>query len=271
MIRTIDIDWCNADEHPVRSLYGEVSDILSDLGHSVDLIDFLSGPEHVSKVAGRGITPELSDEIDNLIRDARFPFSLEKHLSGHFGESTGSSNVTSVKIAENMNIREVLEHFERTGQLTDALEIIEFTRSDEDPDAETILAYALAQYAKGWMAEQIITATDDFKKGSVSQDKGGIDCYFEGDETQIGSVTRVNSKKVQMLGSDIRHVVYQWDHGKIHVADVNEADDWKKMSDDVADSHGLSKTLLRRSHDGLAVCRKLGTEDNPRSLRYLWW
>lgn len=248
------------ENHAAKSVYGMVSDIVSDLrGVDVSLTESLAGPNDT------GITMDLSDEVDNLIRDGNFPFTLEKHLEGYFGESTGSANVTSVRLQEQMNIRQVLETLETTGQIDKALEIVSLYREESDPEHVEILTYALAQYAKGWLAEEIIQSKlEGAKKGSVSQDKGGIDFYLNGDMTQVGSITRYNSKKKQMEESDIRHIVYQWDaDGNLHVADTDEI---LSVNKKIAKEAGLSATLTRRSAGNLKVNKELG-----RSFRYLWW
>jgi hypothetical protein len=263
MIQTIDIDGID-DEHPAKSVYGLVSETLTDLGYSVDLTETLSGEmdKHGRDV---GLTLELSKEMDNFIRDGRLPFTLQKHLEGYFGESTGSANVTTIRLKEQMNISEVLTTFEKTGQLADSIEVIDMMRADSDPSAETILAYTLGQYAKGWLAEEIaVNNLDGLSKGSVSQDEGGIDFYYEGDMAQLGSITRVNSKKKQMESSDIRHLIYQWtSDGKLVIGDMDEVMAENKR---IAKSEGLSATLIRRSAGNLKINREVG-----RSFRYLWW
>jgi len=263
MLETLHIDGID-DEHAAKALYRTVSDAMSDLGHDNDLIEVLSGDEHIHE-RDVGLTLDMSEEVDNLIRDGRLPFTLEKHLEGYFGESTGSANVTTLRLDEQMNIQEVLQVFETTGQLDDALEVIEMLSQDSDPEPVTILTYALGQYAKGWMAEEIALAgLDNISKGSVSQDKGGIDFYLNGDMTQLGSITRVNSKKKEMEASEIRQLVYQWtSDGEMIVGDMDEV---MSASKKMAKSEGLSATLVRRSAGNLKINREVG-----RSFRYLWW
>jgi hypothetical protein len=263
MIQPVKIDGID-NEHPAKAVYGMVSDIMTDLGYDIDLIAELSGnPDiHGRKV---GITLQMSTDVDKLIRDGRFPFSLQKNLKGHFGISEGSANVTTVRLEKQMNIREVLEHFDKTGQLSDAVEAVEFEKTAEDPDSEIILGYALAQYAKGWIAEEIAQEQiEGLKKGSVSHDEGGIDFYLNGDMSQLGSITRYNSRKTEMEGSDIRHLLYQWhSDGSLVVGDIEEILEFNsKMAKEV----GLSSTLTKRSHGGLKINETVG-----RSFRYLWW
>lgn len=241
------------EQHAAKTVYSIVGDAMD-----VPLVEILSGPGQT------GITMDLSEPVSKLIRDADFPFTLERHLDGHFGDSTGSSNVTSIRIKRDMSIEEVIGTLESTGQIDSAIEIIEGFRVESDPDARTILAYAFAQYAKGWLAEKIIAETRWFKKGSVSQDKGGIDGYAGGDPAQIGSITRWNSKKKEIEEDDKKHLLYQWDNdGNLHVAEDSRILEVNKQ---IADEAGLSATLTRRSAGNLKINREVG-----RSFRYLWW
>lgn len=261
MIKTINIPSVEST-HSAKTIYTTVSDILDDLGFNQHLIDELSTNQVERDV---GLTLKMSEQLDNLIRDGRFPFSIEKQLDGFFGESTGSSNVTTLKIEKQMNIREVLELFKTTGQLDDALEIISAVSSENDPKPEVVLAYGIGQYAKGWFAEQIIADHfDGMSKGSVSNDKGGIDFYFDGDTVQVGSITRYNSRQSEMKSDNLRHMLYQWTgNGEIIVGDMQEV---INASNDMASDAGLSKTLVKRSAGNLKINKEVG-----RSFRYLWW
>lgn len=261
MIKTINIDSID-NKHPAKAVYTTVSDVLNDLGFNQDLIDELSTNQVERDV---GLTLQMSEQLDNLIRDGRFPFSIEKQLDGFFGESTGSSNVTTLKIEKQMNIREVLELFKTTGQLNDAIEVIDAVSSETDPSPEVVLAYGIGQYAKGWFAEQIIADKfDKMNKGSVSNDKGGIDFYFGGDTVQVGSITRYNSRQTEMKNDSLRHMLYQWtSNGEIIVGDMQDVID---ASNDMASEAGLSKTLVKRSAGNLKINKEVG-----RSFRYLWW
>lgn len=278
MIQTIDIRGENG--HAAKTVYNTVSNaVCTHTDWSVDLVSTLESPEIVPNGEnGTGLTLEMSTLVDKLIRDGRFPFYIKKQLDGYFGESTGSANVTSVRIEKGWNLTETVGHLAKTGQLKDAKEIVEATRDEKDPSAETIVAYAIAQYAKGWLAEQIIAeqAEDWAVKGSVSQDQGGIDFHLDTDkwdvpyrQTQVGSITRWNSKQKQMKNSDRTELMYQWDHeGHLHVGQHEEI---MMANKKIAESAGLNQTLTKRSSGDLKINRQLGTEENPRSFRYLWW
>jgi len=263
MIQTINIDSID-NEHPAKSLYRLVSTVLDDLGHKQDLIAQLSGDEQIFD-SDVGLTLELSDNMDDFIRKGMIPFSLQRNLEGYFGESEGSSNVTTLRLEKEMNIRDVLEVFDKTGQLDETINLINELRTEKDPKAETIMAYALGQYAKGWMAEEIVLSElDNISKGSVSNDEGGIDFYLNGDMAQLGSITRVNSKKKEMEASDIRHLIYQWtSDGELVVGDM---DDVMAENKKIAKDAGKSTVLIRRSAGNLKINEKAG-----RRFRYLWW
>lgn len=259
MIRTIDIDSID-DEHPAKALYGLVSDVLSDVeGWDVDLVSRLEGPE------GTGITLQMSEDVDHLIRSGSLPFTLERHLDGYFGESTGSANVTTLRLDRQLNLRETIEKLSAMGQLEDARGAVdEMWRHDSDPTAEVIVAYAIAQYTKGWFAEEIIENNLAAKKGSVSQDEGGIDFFLEGEPVQIGSITRYNSNMTEMSASETNHLVYQWTHNGELV--LGEAQEMLEKNKEIASDAGVSATLIRRSSGDLKINREVG-----RSFRYLWW
>lgn len=261
MIRNVPVNWSKGNEHPAKTVYGEVSEIMSDLGYDNNLMQELSEPRLGEDI---GITLDVSKRVSELIRNYRFPFSLERDLEGYFGESEGSSNVTTQKIRKQWNLTEVLSFLKQTGQLEDALEMIEHVRDPDDPDAVTILVYAIATYAKGWLAEQTLNQTDWFSKGSTSQDEGGIDGYVDGEPAQVGSITRINSRSNSKIeGSDRLELFYHWHNGELVVASY---DDWKKMNGHVAKDAGLSKTLIRKSVGNLSANDEVG-----RSFRYLWW
>jgi hypothetical protein len=252
----------SSNDHLAKSVYRITSDAVSEVtGWNVDLVSRLEGPN------GTGITLEMNDMVDKQVRDAPFRFYLQKELEGHFGESTGSANVTAMRLKKNLNIREVIEFLHETGQLEKPLRIIEEFRYPEDPDAKVILTYALAQYAKGWLAEELISQkVDGFKKGSVSQDEGGIDGYLHGEPVQIGSITRYNSAKKELESKEVKQLLYQWDDsGNLHLADMDEILGVNKQIAKDAENV-TSATLIRKSVGNVKAAKEFG-----RSFRYLWW
>jgi len=246
------------DGHPARYVYATVSAALTAAGIDVDLVKLLRAP------GGRGITPELSEDVSSLIRSGVLPFTLDPDLSGYFGRSTGSANVTTLRLKRDLSLEDVIGQLADTGQLERAMDSLEMYLAPTDPTSDVVLAYALGQYAKGWLAEGVMTTWDDWSKGSVSQDEGGLDGYFRGEPAQLGSITRYNSKKKLLEASDTRQLLYQWGaDGSLHLADLDEV---LEMNKDLAKEAGLSATLLRRSHAQPAAARELG-----RPIRYLWW
>jgi len=262
MIQTITVEGPK-HSHPAKEIYAKVGEIMRDLGYGVNLIDRLSGDPDIHE-REVGLTLQLSETVCDFIRAGMFPFSLERNLDGFFGESEGSANVTTLRMKRDMNLDEVLSLLETTGQLEESLGLIEQMSSHDDPPSETILAYAIAQYAKGWIAEELIHQHKGMSKGSVSNDEGGIDFYWNGEEIQLGSITRFNSNRTKIKGSERRHLLYQWTHdGEIVFGDPKDIIEKNK---EIAKDAGLSSTLTQRSHGGLKINEIVG-----RSFRYLWW
>lgn len=248
--------------------YQEVSDIMNNLGYENDIMDMMS-PRQVADVdfpEDCGITPNLSKSINKTIQNAQFPFTLEEDLAECFGDGEGSANVTTIFERTNMAIEEAFKILELSGQMEDALEIINLRRTSEDPDSQTILTYTLAVYSKGWRIERILNSQDRWKTGSVSQDKGGLDLYDRELDMWI------QLKPFSVLGSrgpetfkakDHKHLFWFVDsQNKLIITDADGYLDVKNRESDRTDIPGTLFVKARK----LSWNREYG-----RSFRFVWW
>ena len=251
----------NTDDEPVpKAIARTVGEAMRSHGYNVDLIDLCSVAQH-SEIArdGRdlGRTPLfMTDETDtsDLIRSGvAFPFSVEKALDGYFGQSEGSSNVTTFYVRDRLALPTVVEHFHNTGQIQLAAEKVK-PYINSQTDALDVVAYAIATYAKGWFAERLLAETERFSKGSVAQDKGGLDLY----DTEAGGWIQLKSVTVDSQLTD--HVYYQWDcEGRLHYGTQ-----YIDVAGAAADAAGMPKVATRRCHNN-------NRDENGNTYRYIWW
>lgn len=215
-----------------------------------------------------GITVEMSDDANEVVRNGFGYFSLQETLEGYFGESSGSSNVTGLVLKRDLSIRQVIAILADSGQMKKALIIAKQMREEDDPQAPFIVAYALWKYALGWDAEKILAANEDYSKGTIAQDKGGIDGWWYKEMYQIKPGTEVTSKgRGTLMNKDIAHAGYLWncETNELWIADM---EDYNRMTGELADSLGLkAKTHLHDSE------RLAGDDDRLRGrpFRYVWY
>lgn len=233
-------------------------------GYEVSILEQCQVPDHSSLVSDTGRTPRFmtdGSDVSEVIRSGvAFPFHVEKEIAGYFGESTGSSNVTTFFVRDDMSIPEVIEKFHVTGQIEMAAEKVSpFCQDDVEPI--NVVAYAIATYAKGWLAEMILTNHDRFSKGSVSQDKGGLDVFDKehDDWRQVKCVTKADNDS---------HLYYQWDmRGGLHFGDDHKAVNKSagEVSGRVIPYTGeITPTNTLRCHSSY-------TDDDGQTYRYIWW
>lgn len=226
-------------------------------GYDVSIVEQCQPPEGSGLPVNSGITPAfLTDgsDVSEMIRNGvAFPFSIETEIDGYFGESSGSSNVTTFFVRDDMSIPEVIEKLHVTGQIEVAAQKIEAFCQDVEPI--NVVAFAIATYAKGWLAEMFLTQHDRFSKGSVSQDKGGLDVYDNeiGDWRQVKCVT----KDSRVSG----WLYYQFDmRGNIHFGD--DLNDVNKSAVRVANEVPLTPAYKTQNPAKYQMDRK---------FRFLWW
>lgn len=257
MIQTINTN--GDDDAPVpKQITSTTGAAFRDVGHDVDLIGMCEVPAHSDLDTGKGRTPRFmtdgTDTAEMVRTGTAFPFSVEERIEGYFGESSGSSNVTTFFVRESLAIDDVVRDLEMTGQIEAACrKVAPFLADDVRPI--DVVAYAVATYAKGWMAERLLVEeTDRFSKGSVSQDQGGLDVFDRqvDDWRQVKSVT-VDDRVDGWL-------YYQWDmRGGLHVGDT-----LKDVNASACSVAGVPKTTAYRCHSAY-------TDGEGQTYRYIWW
>jgi len=253
-------DDATTDETPFpKAVLKLTENAMRSHGYDVNLVDICTVPQHsdISKTGVEGRTPAfMTDSTDTaeMVRNGTaFPFTVEEDISGYFGKSSGSSNVTTFFVRDNLALPEVIEKLHVTGQIEAGVEKIAPFVADETSEIN-VVGYAIATYAKGWFAERLLAETERFSKGSVSQDKGGLDLYDKKSDTwvQVKCVT----KDKQMS----EHIYYQWDmRGNLHFGD-----DYLTVHEEAVSVTGMPKTVTRRCHSSY-------TDENGSTYRYIWW
>lgn len=251
---------------PQKTTMSTVYAHMDTLGYDVSesTVSGYEAAEYDSLRTGAGLLPAwFTGDLAYAVRDGlATPFTLKPELDGFFGESTGSSNVTTLFVREGHGLTDVIDTLHETGQLEVAKARLAAFTDYENTDE--VVAFAVSVYAKGWLVERILNETDDFSKGSVSQDKGGIDGYYNGEPVQVKSVTYYASRNTSELEDrDVRVLWYQWDsdgglHYGFNANDVNA---------EAASVKGVSKTLIKRSAGNLKAVK----ESDRDTVRYMWW
>lgn len=247
------------DEPTPKATLRTVYDALADHGYELPAPETYESEAHDPFKTGCGLTPEFmhdGTDVAEVIRTGvATPFSWTEAVEGA-GTTDGSSHMTTVFVREQKTIEETVAHLCETGQIDLAVAKMEAFTAD-DVDAVEAVAYAVATYAKGWLAERIITADDRWTKGSQSNDEAGQDVYDRetGEYRQVKCVTK--DKAVDGW------LYYQWDmDGGLWVGDshtdVNAA---------AIEGTDMPKTLTRRSAGNLKSVR----ESNRTGVRYTWW
>lgn len=250
----------STDETPFpKALIELTQDAMRSFGYSVNILELctVSQNSKIAKTGREGRTPAfMTDQTDTaeMVRNGTpFPFTVEKELSGYFGESTGSSNVTTFFVRDGLKLTEVIEKFHVTGQIeAGAKKIAPFI--DSETDALDVVAYAIATYAKGWFAERLLAETDRFSKGSVSQDKGGLDLY----DKELSDWVQVKCVTFDKQVND--HIYYQFDmRGNLHFGT-----DYLSVHAHAVNVTGMPKTVTRRCHSSYK-------DESGQTYRYIWW
>lgn len=246
----------STDEPFPKEITETVQTAMRVRGYDVSLIALCQPPKSWNLPHEAGITPAfITDGTDTseIIRNGvAFPFSVENELDGYFGESSGSANVTTLFNKLNMAIDDVIEKFHVTGQIEAGREKVKPYVADGVNPID-VTGFAIATYAKGWLAERILSEQERFSKGSVSQDQGGLDLYDRqaGDWVQVKCVT----DDTQNDG----YVYYQWDcRGGLHFGENR-----KEVNRQAAKVTGMPLTALYRTHNNHKI--------DGRRWRYLWW
>jgi len=264
----IDDSSIDDETHPVRIFAEEVENAMSEFWRPVSLVEHLESPDLRE---GSAVNLNLSRFVDDQIQGGHFPLSLNGMFDRfHTGTKDGSSNVTAIHVLLENSITESIKWLAQTGQLDDLCEFFEEARSDGDPAAEIISAYVILTYAKGWMAERIITADDRFSKLFITNDQAGQDVRRndDGTDVQVKPITSYASKGPAAFKSKtVPHCFYQWTHGGLYFADTDnalDANDAAAADAKKTDAGKISKTVIR------TTSKRFKRADGSK-YRYLWW
>lgn len=260
-----DTTVATSDESHPKTRAREVSKAFQDFFNvDPELVDWLSVAGHIDGFSGsEGVIPDMSDEANELVYSGFKHFSVKEELAGYFGESRGPSNVTSMVVKYDLDVRQVMAVLVENGGMARAWREVREMTLESDPAEEKILALVFLKYSLGWDAEKILDQSDDFKKASVSEDKGGIDGYYKGERVQVRPVTWVGSYgRQKAMNEDRTFVSYTWDcDGGMRVARLG---DMLEMLQEVADENDLYKSCLYSS-------KRMKTSGLTRAFRYLWF
>jgi hypothetical protein len=243
----------------------------------------LEQPAH-TEVSG-ALTPEWAAEAKELDDNGVFShMDLTDSLNGVFGNHSGANVVTAVFVRAGKTIAETVAKLIERGHVTAAVDKAADHMAPSEIDltggqmseirtrAVDMVAYKIAEFAKGWLAEKVLTDSDAMSKMPASNDLGEQDANMSGDYVQIKSVTlgykpNGSIRKSDMSGvrfettkNGVPVVFYQWDcdgglwFGFDHT-DVNSA---------AADVKGELATTISRTHSAYR-------NDEGRTYRKIWW
>lgn len=248
----------------------------------------LEPPAH--KGIDGGVTPAFADDVRLMDNAGAFDgFDLRDELEGAAGD-VASSHVTTVFVRAEKTVAGTVRDLCDRGHVGAAVDkVADELTGDVDisllPDDETarlrskavdMVSYYVATVAKGWVAEQLITATDAFAKGSMSNDEAEQDvrAYADGDFDapyfQVKSVTLGYKPNGTIESTDadgqyrtvkrgVPVLFYQWDCDGGLVVGLN----YKAVNGQAADAKDMAKTTLGRTHSSYTF--------DGRTYRYLWW
>lgn len=264
----IDLEGSNLPKTRAREVEKAFQDFF---GITVNLVDRMTEtPANWFEIESDdvGINPQMSGDALEFVRNGMGFWSVQEVMKDYFGESQGSSNVTGEVVEHDLSVRQVIVLLSESGDLKKAVKIARERRTDDDPSAEFLVAFAIWRYALGWDAEKILTYSGDFRKGNTAQDEGGIDGWWLGTRRQIKAGTEVTSKgRGTLMNRDVPHAGYIW-NSKTNELVIADMEDYLQMVDEVAESVGLKyKTHL---HDS----ERLASDDDRlrgRPFRYVWY
>lgn len=230
-------------------------------------IDLMRHCKH--KLVDGGMAPYVSEELQNTIYHDLGFLQLEE-IAAHFGESTGSSNLTSVAVEAGMNVEDVIVRLAETNQLNRMRdEIRDSLQPSDDLNTMEAMAWTFVQWSLGWDAERALQSTDHFNKGGVAADSGGIDGYgnkdsvFDLGEIQVRSaVWYLNEGEDKLKAQDRQFVAYHYTcDGQIKFA--TSKDEIHSILDDMKEDREMNwKTNMYTTND------PNGGPD--KKWRYLW-
>lgn len=227
---------------------------------------------------GAYVTPDFTTDgtaTAAAIRDGRGALSFKLRSAGP-GEANDEGRELFTAVAQNgeWTTTDIVDHLVETGQFKAAVdEVRPVVRDDVEPTH--VVAWAVATYLKGVIAEQVITSTDDFSKAGVSNDQAGDDVYDNtADDRPLRQVKCVTCNDAP------DHVLwYQFDgRGNIHYGDdrseVAQAaiEDIPHVGDGRCKGVVINSTLTYRTHTSYTAAeRPCPSKDRNGTYRYIGW
>jgi len=121
----------------------------------IDLIGIMSTQAQMNGFSGdEGITAELSEKANELVYSGFKHLSVKEELDGYFGKSEGASNVTSMVVKYDLDVRQVMAILVETGGMVRAWREVHELTLESDPTTQTILGLVFTKYSLGWDAEK---------------------------------------------------------------------------------------------------------------------
>jgi hypothetical protein len=257
------------DESFPKAIFGTVYECMTSLGYEVPSHEAYTVPDGADELReDAGILPEFMTGADNDIPDLirtgiLFPFDLESTLEEQFNQEGSEPHATSGFINRSLSVRDAVSELDRRMKIELAIENVkESVDQNTSHPASEIVAYALATYAKGWLVESVLAESDRFSKGERPDDAEGKDLFdtLKDEWVQLKSVTSMAGKsRAKLDAHSVSYLYYQFDcAGHIVIGD-----DPNEVNSVAADTKGVSKTLIKRTHSTYKF--------EGRTYRYLWW
>lgn len=261
-----DVEQIPGDKHPVEHVIDAAHSVVSE-SRDIDL----KGPLTADAPDGCGVSPpRFSKRVRTIIEGGAPPFSLTGLDDREGADDEGSEAVTAIHVNRQFSLRTTMKHIVESGQFDGAVGMFRELRNDSDPSAEWLAAYALATFAKGWLAEVFVSAHRDFGKLWVSNDKGGYDLRFKPDtiqeDGQLKSMTLIGSNSqgdFEPENVTIPHWFYQWTTDGLVWSRAERANEMNRKA---SAYDNRSATNTKKSSTDAELGRKMS-----RAARLLWW
>lgn len=256
----------STDDQPApRAIMSEVFRTLRDEGIETLTVEDLEVPEHWNEPASGGIIPEFMVGSDDSLAQAiwngtLFQFSGSNDVEGA-RDISGQHHMTTVFVRTDVTVAGMIRKLVESGQVAGAMENVAPLCEGRDATPAEVVGYALATYAKGWVAEAVIVSGDRFSKGSQSNDEAGQDVL----DTESGEYRQIRC----VTDRDNGVLCYQWDcRGHIHLGEV-----FKEVNKRAGEVSGrvVPYTGEIKPTETLRCHGQANTTSTGRAYRFLWW
>lgn len=273
------------EKHPVVVEIEEIEDAFEVIGKPVNLKKLVT-PEKGTKAHETGlfVTPDLPEKLEEAL-DIIGWLSVNEKIEGHFGNVTGSTELTKVVVDNDLSTGEVIKILNKseysdednTDMITKVKHTVEmFAPGVNDPLA--VVAYDLLRKSLGWKAEKLLNRHDDFTKATATWDSGGVDFTVSEDSPwseldfgsiangiQLKSMQRVTSQSLHTADNEHPHLSYAWTKDGINVSDMEERRSSDEQAKAVAEDAGTTQTIVKKSLQSGTL------SDHPNPARVIAW